>query len=538
MKKIKIFMMAAVLLLLCGVSSRHVFAAETISSASNYTLGTTQYGVITENGEEKQYYRMNLDSSGRIDISGTAYMEWIYLYLYDENGNELYCANPNWNSTSEIIAIDSELYLTKGTYYFCIGKDGGRIGEFNFRIDFTSSNESFMELNGGSNNSMATASVASIDGMQYSGQLALNDEKDFFKMNLAESGKIHFKLTFFKMRWVKWYLYDEGGNELASDNPEWNSTTEVISFERDFHLATGVYYIAICKDTTEYHHDPKYGRYVFDIDFVSAKESFSEINGETNNNDIYSASSVDLDIPYKGQIALNDDKDFYVLSLSSAKSLSINLIAEMRHIGVALYDVDGNEIWAENPSWNNTTQTITFLKTTTLSSGIYYIAICKDTIIYHDNPRTGNYTLSIEKLTQSNCAHSYSNYYVDATYFSQGYRLYTCEICGYSYKDDYSAKRVLDQGYLYSDCDTGKGKLYLSWSTVSDATGYQIRYSKDKSFKTGVVTKNVSGQSNNSQTISKLSRKKKYYVQVRPYIKSGGKTAYGKWSTKRALKTK
>lgn len=84
----------------------------------------------------------------------------------------------------------------------------------------------------------------------------------------------------------------------------------------------------------------------------------------------------------------------------------------------------------------------------------------------------------------------------------------------------------------------GKGKLYLSWSTVTDAAGYQIRYSTDKSFKTGVVVKKVSGQSVSSKTISKLARKKKFYVQVRPYIKSGGKTAYGKWSVKVALKTK
>ena len=96
----------------------------------------------------------------------------------------------------------------------------------------------------------------------------------------------------------------------------------------------------------------------------------------------------------------------------------------------------------------------------------------------------------------------------------------------------------MEQGYLNSYCSTGKGKLYLSWSTVSDATGYQIRYSTDKSFKTGVVVKNVIGQSVSSKTISKLSRKKKYYVQIRPYVKEADKKAYGKWSAKMVLKTK
>ena len=100
--------MSVILLVICGVGSRKVLAAETISSASNYALGTTQYGVITENGEEKQYYKFTLDSSGRINISGTAYMKTINLYLYDENGNELFHNNPSWNSTSEIITLDEE----------------------------------------------------------------------------------------------------------------------------------------------------------------------------------------------------------------------------------------------------------------------------------------------------------------------------------------------------------------------------------------------------------------------------------------------
>lgn len=152
----------------------------------------------------------------------------------------------------------------------------------------------------------------------------------------------------------------------------------------------------------------------------------------------------------------------------------------------------------------------------------------------------GNYVFSVfsHKNYSKYCIHEYSQSLILPTYFEKGYQLHVCEICGYTYKDNYSIKKVLDQGYLYSACCTGKGKMYLYWSTVSDATGYQIRYSTDKSFKTGVVTKNVSGQSSSSKAISKLSRKKKYYVQLRAYIKSGGKTAYGKWSAKMALKTK
>ena len=53
----------------------------------------------------------------------------------------------------------------------------------------------------------------------------------------------------------------------------------------------------------------------------------------------------------------------------------------------------------------------------------------------------------------------------------------------------------------------------------------------------GATVKTVKAPEKNTLTIKKLSRKKKYYVQVRAYIKSGNKTAYGKWSKKRWFKT-
>ena len=524
MKRIRFLIMTIVLLVICGVSPKSVFAAETISSAENYMLGTTQYGVITEDEEGKQYYRFSLDSSGRIDINGTAYMERVNLHLYDENGDELFGDTKYWNSTSELITISEELYLTKGVYYFCVERDF-RIGDFNFKIDFTSTNESFTELNGGSNNTINMASNVFIDGTQYTAQIAKNDEKDFYQMVLRDSGKVHFKATFYKMKQVYWHLYDEDGNELSSDNPSWNSTTEDITVDTDMHLTAGTYYLAISRDWIYC------GKYNFTLNFSSAEESFPEQNAGTNNS-IKNASRIKLDTSYAGQIAANDEKDFYSFSLSSSKSLSINLTAGIEEVYVILYDADGNELWSANPSWNSTTEKISYTRVTALSAERYYLAVSRDWIY------CGNYVLSVEGLTQSNCNHDFDYRSVDSTYFSQGYRLYTCEICGYSYKDDYSPKRVLSQGYLSYYCSSGKGKLYLAWSSVWNATGYQIRCSTDKGFKSGVITKNVRGQSNLKKTIGKLYRKKKYYVQVRAYVKSGSKTAYGKWSEKKMLKTK
>lgn len=79
-------------------------------------------------------------------------------------------------------------------------------------------------------------------------------------------------------------------------------------------------------------------------------------------------------------------------------------------------------------------------------------------------------------------------------------------------------------------------KVY--WKKVSkQITGYQIRYSRHSSMsKSKIVT--VKSSKTTHKTITKLSRKKKYYVQVRVYRTTNGKKYYSSWSPKKSVKTK
>lgn len=51
-------------------------------------------------------------------------------------------------------------------------------------------------------------------------------------------------------------------------------------------------------------------------------------------------------------------------------------------------------------------------------------------------------------------------------------------------------------------------------------------------------SKTVKGYKHTSKKITKLSAKKKYYVQVRTYKKASGKTYYSSWSNVKSVKTK
>ena len=82
----------------------------------------------------------------------------------------------------------------------------------------------------------------------------------------------------------------------------------------------------------------------------------------------------------------------------------------------------------------------------------------------------------------------------------------------------------------------GKKKIAVSWKRQTSVTGYQLRYSTKANMKKAKLIK-VNGKAGN-KTIKKLKAKKRYYVQIRAYKNNGQKNIYGKWSTKKAIKTK
>ena len=220
-------------------------AGSSIGSATGITTGSTYYGTLSSaNGAD--YYRFTLSASGRVTLTATAGMVWVYYRIYDNAGNQLWSINPSWNSTTETISTSETIDLTKGTYYFIVERDGSRTGNYTFRLAFTSANESFTETNGGVNNSMRNASSISVNNT-YKGQLAKNDEKDFYRFTLSASGRVTLTATA-GMKWIYYRIYDNAGNQLWSINPSWNPVTEKISISETINLTKGTYYFVAERD--------------------------------------------------------------------------------------------------------------------------------------------------------------------------------------------------------------------------------------------------------------------------------------------------
>ena len=85
--------------------------------------------------------------------------------------------------------------------------------------------------------------------------------------------------------------------------------------------------------------------------------------------------------------------------------------------------------------------------------------------------------------------------------------------------------------------NAGKGKLQVSWKVVEGADGYVIEYAQKANFKgkKQIVVKNGS---RTSQKISKLKKKKTYYVRIKAYRENGTEKVYTRFSAKKKVRTK
>lgn len=96
--------------------------------------------------------------------------------------------------------------------------------------------------------------------------------------------------------------------------------------------------------------------------------------------------------------------------------------------------------------------------------------------------------------------------------------------------------------------DGAKKSFKVRWETQPDVTYYQVRYSRNKNFKSGTyntkkVTQNTKGYKTQSTTIKNLKSGQKYYVKVRAVKvvenELGEKLYYyGTWSSWKSVKTK
>ena len=484
-----------------------------IKNANTISLGTTYKGQIAEN-DNKDVYKFTIPSSGRINIKLNAYIYETNYYLYDGNGNTVWSSrNQYWNETTEMYSMDTNLDLTKGTYYFAVEQTYGT-GNYNFKIGFTSAGESFEETLSGNNQDIKTANTITLS-TTYKGQIAENDNKDMYKFTIPSSGRINIKLNAYIYR-TSYYLYDGNGNTVWSlEYRYWNDTTEMYSMDSNIDLTKGTYYFAVEKYSGT-------GNYNFKIGFTSAGESFEEtLSG--NNQDIKTANTITLGTTYKGQIAENDNKDIYCFELTKSMCVNLNITAYIYCTNFYIYDGNGNTIWSRTYQYmDNTSGKYSLNEELALSAGKYYFAVEK-------RSGTGNYNFSIGHVAPKLETISNTSSGIKITWgmvsSAQSYNVYRKTYSNGKWSG-WSAIKTGVTGTSYTDTTAKSGTTYTYTVRAKNAAGlssYNTTGLKIKFLSTPKLTSISNGSGKVTVKWNKVAGAKGYYVYRSTY-------SNGKWS--------
>ena len=90
---------------------------------------------------------------------------------------------------------------------------------------------------------------------------------------------------------------------------------------------------------------------------------------------------------------------------------------------------------------------------------------------------------------------------------------------------------------LSSAKSTKKKTFTATWKKTGGNSGWQVQYSTNKKFRSGVRTVNLKSR-NTKLTVRKLRSRKTYYIRVRGYKKVNGKIMYAGWSNVKKVKVK
>ena len=243
-KRLFSLMTTLIMMISFTVPTLSVFADNDLSSAVNYTLGTNVSDIITDQ-QNKLLYKFDINSSGRIQIDAIAQISCVTYRIYDYVGNEVWC---QWwiesNGTTGQSLISDSVDLLKGTYYFCVEQCDGGTGIFNFILSFTSANESFVETENGTNNSLSTANNITLN-TNYNGQIAKNDSVDFYKFTINSSGRLYIN-AIAKIYRITYRIYNSVGDEVWC---KWwigaNGTTNQSIISDSVDLLKGTYYFCV-----------------------------------------------------------------------------------------------------------------------------------------------------------------------------------------------------------------------------------------------------------------------------------------------------
>jgi len=282
-------------------------------------------------------------------------------------------------------------------------------------------------------------------------------------------------------------IYDSNYNSIKYDTLHWDSASKVGVGTYNYDLQADTYYIRVIGNYGNSSSCYYFGKYSFVPSFSSA-----EVNHIEPNNSFATACKLDLGKTVKGHIALNNEVDYYKISIPQTCTINIKVLSYISKIGYRIYDSSYKSIEGYTVNLNNNASSKTEATLFNFKKGTYYIRIIGSYWYGGGSSYFGKYSMTI----------------------SQSFKKPSkCEITS-----------------LYNK---SKKKIFCQWREIFVAKGYEVTYATNKKFK----NKKIKTVKSNQCTLNKLKKGKTYYVKVRGYnLNSSGKKIYGNYSSVRIVK--
>lgn len=235
-------------------------------TADTIKLNTDYKAQIAIN-DTVDYYKFVLDKSGRINFKLNSKLYYSSYEICDEDFNAIWKKSYYASVTTEILDIDENIDLVAGTYYLVLkgnyydydmnyvskAYESRNTGALDFSVGYQKSNETFGETQKSKNNSFETATVIDVN-KDYTAQVALNDEIDYYKFTVQKGNSVNLIVST-GLYHSSYAIYDENKNEIWQTSRYRGPETEILELDKIIELTPGTYYFAIISDYNGYDSD-------------------------------------------------------------------------------------------------------------------------------------------------------------------------------------------------------------------------------------------------------------------------------------------
>ena len=189
----------------------------------------------------------------------------------------------------------------------------------------------------------------------------------YYWFDLEKSGRLTLSANATGLSRLQYYIDDIGGDRLWSKRSSSTGSEKKIKTNETIDLTAGTYYLSVISSGGD-------GEFSFSLSSEDAGESFKEENGGTDNDRGY-ANPVEFGQTYWGQLARNDNADYYEFTLSASSRLYLSARAQIKSLYLYLYDAGGKELWKKYASTDSAAKTLEADAEIDLTGGVYYLAV-------------------------------------------------------------------------------------------------------------------------------------------------------------------